>query len=102
MIPFIGVCHAAALALLTFIGLRASRLDWITRANAAVVVGWANLVLTAIILSPFSALGRPLAFAAVSTGLAVLSAPLLARAGLQPLPPAAPLPSILDGRPRLA
>jgi hypothetical protein len=102
MIPFVGICHAAALALATLVGLRASRLDGITRLNVLIVVGWANLVLTAIVLSPFSALGSPLAFAAVSTGLAVLSALLLARAGLRPLEPAAPLPSIIDGRPRLA
>jgi hypothetical protein len=101
MIPFIGVCHIAALAFMTLAALRSSALDWITRLNAAIVVGWANLVLTALILSPLSALGRPLAFAAVSTGLAILSAPLLARSGLRPLAPTA-LPSILDDRPRLA
>lgn len=101
-IPLIGVCHAVLLPLAAAIGLRSTRLDWITRLNAAIVVTWANLVLTALIVSPFSALGHQLAFAGVSAVLAVISAVLLARAQLCPLAPAAPLPSIFDGRPQLA
>jgi hypothetical protein len=102
MLPYIGVCHAVAVALAMLVGLRSSALDWITKLNVAIVAGWANLVLTAAILSPASALGRPLPFAAVSTGLAIASAWLVARAGLRPAPAVRPIGSFVDDRPRLA
>jgi hypothetical protein len=102
MLPYIGVCHAVALALATLVGLRSSSLDWITKLNVTIVVGWTNLVLTALALSFGSALGQPLAFAIVSTGLAILAALLISRTGLQPLPASGPMPSFVDDRPRLA
>src|SRR5215210_6818919 len=101
MLPYLGICHAAALLILTVAALRSSPLDWITKLNAAILAGWTNLVLTAIILSFGSALGQPVLFAAVSTVIAVGSALLLAGAGLMPTPEA-PFVSFLDGSPRLA
>ncbi|HEX8168854.1 MAG TPA: hypothetical protein VF601_24085 [Beijerinckiaceae bacterium] len=101
MLPYIGVCHAVAVASATLVALRPSRLDWISRLNVTIVIAWANLVLTAIVLSPGSALGRPLLFALASTALAAVSALLVRGARLQPAPAAAPLPSVLDDRPRL-
>src|SRR5215204_6369729 len=98
MLPYLGICHAAALLILTLAALRSSPLDWITKLNAAILAGWTNLVLTAIILSFGSALGQPVLFAAVSTVIAVGSALLLAGAGLMPTP-GAPFASFLDGRP---
>ena len=102
MLPYLGICHAAALLILTLAALRSSPLDWITKLNAAILAGWTNLVLTAIILSFGSALGQPVLFAAVSTVIAVGSALLLAGAGLMPATPGKPLVSFLEGRPRLA
>src|SRR4051812_3298374 len=102
MLPYLGICHAAALLILTLAALRSSPLDWITKLNAAILAGWTNLVLTAVVLSFGSALGQPVLFAAVSTVIAVGSALLLAGAGLMPATPGKPLVSLLDGRPRLA
>ncbi len=102
MLPYLGICHAAALLILTLAALRSSPLDWITKLNAAILAGWTNLVLTAIVLSFGSALGQPVLFAAVSTVIAVGSALLLAGAGLMPATPGKPLVSFLEGRPRLA
>ena len=102
MLPYLGICHAAALLILTLAALRSSPLDWITKLNAAILAGWTNLVLTAVVLSFGSALGQPVLFAAVSTVIAVGSALLLAGAGLMPATPGKPLVSFLEDRPRLA
>ena len=89
-------------SILTLAALRSSPLDWITKLNAAILAGWTNLVLTAVVLSFGSALGQPVLFAAVSTVIAVGSALLLAGAGLMPATPGKPLVSFLEDRPRLA
>jgi hypothetical protein len=102
MLPYIRVCYALALAVLTFAALRSTRLDWITQLNVAIVLGWTNLVLTAVILSFGSALGQPVLFALVSLAIGTAGALVIRRAGLAPLPPAEPLPSLIDDHPRLA
>src|SRR4051794_41723931 len=99
MLPYLGICHAAALLILTLAALRSSPLDWITKLNAAILAGWTNLVLTAVVLSFGSALGQPVLFAAVSPLLPAGSSMVPCGAGLIPAAPGKPAGSFPDGSP---
>jgi len=84
--PYLGPLSAIHLALLVGLGVATARALFVAalpRLLAAAVLVWANLVLTAIVLSPFGRLGSPPAYFAVSIGLAVA-----ARWGLRRVCPA--------------
>lgn len=68
---FIGLLHILALCLITYATLRPLRLRWAGAVTAAMILLWANLVLTAQTLSLFSALGSAWQFLALSVVLAI-------------------------------